>query len=111
MFGSAPMQHAASSFIQAPFGQLAGTGCQSRMHSVRKCTEKHLCGAGIAAIVLGPPRRMNERTGAGMSENKTIATNADVMAFLNAVEPERHRLDGLRLNGIFQEVTRFKPVM
>ncbi len=70
-----------------------------------------MCGVRITAIVLGSPRRMNGRTGAGMSENKTTATNADVMAFLNAVEPERRRLDGLRLNGIFQEVTGFKPVM
>ncbi len=46
-----------------------------------------------------------------MSENKTQATNADVMAFLNAVEPERRRLDGLRLNGIFRDVTGFEPVM
>ncbi len=46
-----------------------------------------------------------------MSENKTRATDGDVMAFLNAVEPERRRLDGLRLNGIFQEVTGFRPVM
>ncbi len=46
-----------------------------------------------------------------MSENKTKANKADVMAFLNAVEPERRRLDGLQLNGIFRDVTGFEPVM
>jgi len=46
-----------------------------------------------------------------MAENKTKANNGDVIAFLNAVEPERRRLDGLRLNEIFQEETGFEPVM
>ena len=55
--------------------------------------------------------RKGGQTGVDMSENKTRATDADVMEFLNAVEPERRRLDGLRLNGIFQEVTGFRPVM
>ena len=46
-----------------------------------------------------------------MSGNKTKANDADVATFLNAVEPERRRLDGLRLNAIFREVTGFEPVM
>ncbi|MYA86986.1 MAG: DUF1801 domain-containing protein [Boseongicola sp. SB0662_bin_57] len=46
-----------------------------------------------------------------MSENKTRPNDADVMAFLNAVEPERRRADALRLNEIFREVTGFEPVM
>ena len=46
-----------------------------------------------------------------MSENKTKPNDADVMAFLSAVEPERRRNDALRLNEIFQEVTGFDPVM
>lgn len=46
-----------------------------------------------------------------MAENKTQATDADVAAFLASVEPERRRLDGLRLNQIFQEETGFKPVI
>ena len=46
-----------------------------------------------------------------MSENKTKPNDADVMAFLSAVESERRRVDALRLNEIFQEVTGFDPVM
>ena len=46
-----------------------------------------------------------------MSENKTKPNDADVLAFLNAVEPERRRVDALRLNEIFREVTGFEPVM
>ena len=46
-----------------------------------------------------------------MAENKTQATDADVGAFLNAVEPEAKRRDALRLNAIFREETGFQPVM
>ncbi len=46
-----------------------------------------------------------------MSENKTRPNDADVIAFLNAVESERRRVDALRLNEIFREVTGFEPVM
>ncbi|MDJ0826814.1 MAG: DUF1801 domain-containing protein [Rhodobacter sp.] len=46
-----------------------------------------------------------------MAENKTKPTGADVGAFLEAVEPERRRLDGLRLDQIFREVTGWSPVM
>ena len=42
-----------------------------------------------------------------MAENKTQPTDADVGAFLKAVEPERRREDGLRLDTIFREVTGF----
>ncbi len=46
-----------------------------------------------------------------MPENKTRPTNVDVTVFLEAVEPERRRLDAVRLNGIFEEVTGFRPVI
>ena len=46
-----------------------------------------------------------------MAENKTQATSADVMAFLENVEHPTRRADALRLNEIFQEVTGFNPVM
>ncbi len=46
-----------------------------------------------------------------MSENKTKPNDANVLAFLSAVEPERRRVDALRLNEIFREVTGFEPVM
>ena len=46
-----------------------------------------------------------------MPENKTKPNDADVMAFLSAVDPERRRDDALRLNEIFREVTGFEPVM
>ena len=46
-----------------------------------------------------------------MAENKTQATSADVMAFLESVEHPTRRADALRLNEIFQEVTGFNPVM
>ena len=46
-----------------------------------------------------------------MAQNKTMATGADVMAFLEAVEPTRKRADALRLDAIFREVTGVGPVM
>ena len=46
-----------------------------------------------------------------MAQSKTQATSVDVMDFLTAVEPDRRREDGLRLNEIFQEVTGWSPRM
>ncbi|MCG6904687.1 MAG: DUF1801 domain-containing protein [Rhodobacter sp.] len=46
-----------------------------------------------------------------MPENKTQAGDADVGAFLDAVEPERRRVDAQRLDQIFRDVTGFNPVM
>ena len=46
-----------------------------------------------------------------MAENKTKATSADVQDFLRQIGPERRRLDGLRLDALFRDVTGFEPVM
>ena len=46
-----------------------------------------------------------------MAENKTQASDASVDAFLEAVEPERRREDGLALDRLFQSVTGWKPVL
>lgn len=46
-----------------------------------------------------------------MGENKTQPTDADVGAFLDAVEPERRRRDAHRLDAIFREVTGFEPLL
>ena len=46
-----------------------------------------------------------------MAQSKTQATSVDVMDFLTAVEPDRRREDGLRLNEILQEVTGWSPRM
>ncbi len=46
-----------------------------------------------------------------MAVNKTIATDADVDLFLSQVEHPQRRMDGLRLNEIFQEVTDWSPRM
>ena len=43
--------------------------------------------------------------------NKTQPTGADVAAFLNSVEPQRRRADGVRLNALFAEATGFEPAM
>ena len=43
--------------------------------------------------------------------NRTVASDADVAAFLDAVEPERRRTEGQRLDAIFREVTGFAPRM
>ena len=40
-----------------------------------------------------------------MSENKTQANDSDVMAFLNAVEPEKKRQDALIIKELMEEVT------
>lgn len=46
-----------------------------------------------------------------MSQNKTQATDRPVPDFLNAVEPQRRRADGLALDRLFRRVTGFEPVM
>ncbi|GAB3812343.1 hypothetical protein GCM10028820_05110 [Tessaracoccus terricola] len=46
-----------------------------------------------------------------MSEQKTLPTDADVQAFLQAATPARRREDGLRVADIFREVTGAEPVM
>jgi hypothetical protein len=46
-----------------------------------------------------------------MADLKTKPTHASVEAFLNSVPNETRRRDGLRLLGIFEEVTGEKPVM
>ncbi len=46
-----------------------------------------------------------------MSSAKTLPTGADVGAFLNSVEPQRRREDGLELDALFRQVTGFPPVM
>lgn len=44
-----------------------------------------------------------------MSENKTQATEADVTAFLNAVDHPTRRADALALDQIFRETSGFQP--
>lgn len=46
-----------------------------------------------------------------MSEPKTVPTDADVDAFLDAVAPAVRRDDGIRLAEIFRETTGVEPVM
>lgn len=46
-----------------------------------------------------------------MSEPKTQATTQSPAEFLNSVEPEQKRKDGLALLEMFQKVTGEKPVM
>lgn len=46
-----------------------------------------------------------------MSDMKTVPTQADVGAFLAAVEPERRRHDAERLDVLFRSVTGFVPQM
>jgi hypothetical protein len=46
-----------------------------------------------------------------MSEQKTLPTDADVQAFLEAASPARRREDGLQLAEIFHDVTGADPVM
>ena len=46
-----------------------------------------------------------------MSSAKTLPTDADVGAFLNNVEPQRRRADGLALDTLFRQVTGFEPQM
>lgn len=46
-----------------------------------------------------------------MSELKTKATSQSVTAFLNIIEPEEKRVDGLALLKMFQKVTGEKAVM
>ncbi|RBP64158.1 uncharacterized protein DUF1801 [Brevibacterium sanguinis] len=46
-----------------------------------------------------------------MATQKTLPTDVDVHEFLESATPERRRLDGLRLEAIFTEVTGARPVM
>ena len=46
-----------------------------------------------------------------MSQNKTIANENDVMAFLNAVEPDKKREDSLNIAKLMEEVTGEQPTM
>lgn len=46
-----------------------------------------------------------------MAENKTIATPADVLAFLDEVEHSGRRADGQTLNALFSRVTGFPAKM
>ena len=46
-----------------------------------------------------------------MAEQKTLPTDADVAAFLDAVVPARRREDGLALDLLFREVTGVEPVL
>ena len=46
-----------------------------------------------------------------MSENKTKPSNADVMAFLEAVDHPRRREDGLVLHELMGTITGMKPVL
>lgn len=43
------------------------------------------------------------------SQNKTQASDADVMAFLEAVEQPTRRADALALDAVFRRVSGFKP--
>lgn len=44
-----------------------------------------------------------------MAENETQPTNADVTAFLNAVEHPTRRVDALALDAMFQNITGWQP--
>ncbi|WP_372574953.1 DUF1801 domain-containing protein [Ruegeria jejuensis] len=46
-----------------------------------------------------------------MAPNKTVPTDADVNAFLNAVEPASKAADARVLDKLFRLVTGFEPVM
>ncbi len=46
-----------------------------------------------------------------MSSNKTKPSDADVMAFLEAVEPARRREDGLVLHELMNRITGMTPVL
>jgi hypothetical protein len=46
-----------------------------------------------------------------VGEQKTLPTEADVAAFLDAVTPARRREDGLALDRLFRDVTGAEPVL
>lgn len=46
-----------------------------------------------------------------MSENKTKPTDQSLLDYLNSIEPEKRRLEGLRLNEIYEEATGDKGVL
>lgn len=45
------------------------------------------------------------------TQNKTLGTDASVDDFLNAIEPEKKRLDSHALDALFRKVTGWQPVM
>lgn len=45
------------------------------------------------------------------NQNKTIATDNDVASYLNSVEGEEKRKDSIRLDGLFQKITKYDPMM
>ncbi|MCI5044735.1 MAG: DUF1801 domain-containing protein [Aquisalinus sp.] len=47
----------------------------------------------------------------GKSDNKTVATDADVIAFLEAVEPEKRKRDSFRALEMLKRVTGHDPKM
>ncbi|RMG73216.1 MAG: DUF1801 domain-containing protein [Chloroflexi bacterium] len=46
-----------------------------------------------------------------MSQNKTVPTDGDVVAFLNLVEPQKKREDSFAILELIQQVTGEQPVM
>ena len=46
-----------------------------------------------------------------MAENKTKPSGQDVIDFLNSVEPEKRRIEGMRLNELFEEATGEKAAL
>lgn len=46
-----------------------------------------------------------------MAELKTKATNQSIKAFLDSVEPEKRRLEGLLLLQMFKKATNLEPVL
>ncbi|MEX0896367.1 MAG: DUF1801 domain-containing protein [Patescibacteria group bacterium] len=46
-----------------------------------------------------------------MAELKTKPTSKDPLQFLNSIQPEQKKLDGLKLLEMFVEITGEKPVM
>ncbi|GAB4315596.1 MAG: hypothetical protein Kow00117_07540 [Phototrophicales bacterium] len=46
-----------------------------------------------------------------MSQNKTVPTDGDVVAFLNSVEPQKKRADSFAILELIQQVTGEQPVM
>ncbi len=45
------------------------------------------------------------------NQNKTIATDNDVGSYLNSIEGEEKRKDSIRLDGLFQKITKNDPMM
>ena len=45
------------------------------------------------------------------NQNKTIATDNDVGSYLNSIEGEEKRKDSIKLDGLFQKITKNDPMM